>query len=304
MKQLLLATFLASAPDLVSATQIERAPLLTGVPVAGCEIQYADQPIAVDEGFALPAAAMDCLRAAAVSGHPEAAFRLALHYSSGSNASPGDSRYWLLIAAENGHAVAPYNIWFADHESLDGVARARALFWLEKSAERGVARAKEKLSTQPAGRPISLETASLVGEAPAPDKSPAFMTVVAGCEIKYFDQPLAVDEGFALPASAMDCLRSAAVSGNPEAAFRLSLHYSSGSNASQEDARFWRLIGAENGHAGSQYTIWFRDHDSSDELVRERAMFWLERAAEVGHERAETELSRIQAAAEQMQLGD
>ena len=101
--------------------------------------------MAVDEGFSLSAKAVDEMRLKAVKGDPEAAFRLSLHYSSGDSASTEDARFWRQIAAENGHAVAQYNIWFLDHESLDVLLRERAFFWLRKSAASGFGDAKAQL---------------------------------------------------------------------------------------------------------------------------------------------------------------
>lgn len=106
------------------------------------------------------------------------------------------------------------------------------------------------------------------------------------------DKPMAVDEGFYLPAETVKEMRLMAAKGDPEAAFRLSLHYSSGNNASTEDARFWRQIAAENGHSVAQYNIWFLDQDSSDAVLRERAFFWLRKSAASGFDDAKKQLSK------------
>lgn len=114
---------------------------------------------------------------------------------------------------------------------------------------------------------------------------------MTGCAAA-MDKPMAVDEGFSLADQNMDLMRLEAAKGDAEAAFRLSLHFSSGRNASADEARFWRQIAAENGHAVAQYNIWFLDHGSQDEILRERALFWLKKSAEAGFEDAKKQLSK------------
>lgn len=119
--------------------------LLASMVVGGCAVAQ-DKPMAVDEGFSLSTKALDETQLKAANGDTEAAFRLSLHYSSGTNASPEKARFWRQIAAENGHAIAQYNIWFLDQENSDVVLRERALFWLRKSAASGFEDAKKQLS--------------------------------------------------------------------------------------------------------------------------------------------------------------
>lgn len=120
------------------------AILLAAMPITGCGTEN-EKPIAVDEGFSLSAKAVDRMRLEAAKGSAEAAFRLSLHYSGGINASSEEARFWRQVAAENGHAVAQYNIWFLDHESQDAFLKERALFWLRKSAASGFEDAKKQL---------------------------------------------------------------------------------------------------------------------------------------------------------------
>jgi TPR repeat protein len=119
--------------------------LLVAMPITSCATE-SDKPIAVDEGFALSAKDIDIKKVDAAKGNAEAAFRLSLHYSSGINASAEEARFWRLVAAENGHAVAQYSIWFMDHESQDAFLKERAIFWLRKSAASGFEDAKKQLS--------------------------------------------------------------------------------------------------------------------------------------------------------------
>jgi TPR repeat protein len=61
-------------------------------------------------------------------------------------------------------------------------------------------------------------------------------------------------------------------------------------------SRYWIMIGAENGDATSQYNYWFtlsRD-ESANALSRERAIFWLRKAAAQGHPIARAELAQLE----------
>ena len=118
--------------------------LLVAIPITGCATE-SDKPIAVDEGFSLSVKDINLKKVEAAKGNAEAAFRLSLHYSSGINASAEEARFWRQVAAENGHAVAQYSIWFFDHESQDAFSRERAVFWLRKSAASGFEDAKKQL---------------------------------------------------------------------------------------------------------------------------------------------------------------
>lgn len=106
-------------------------------------------------------------------------------------------------------------------------------------------------------------------------------------------QSMAIDEGFAISSAQLPEMEAAALDGDSSAAFRLSLHFSSGGAASEQSAKFWRLIAAENGNPVAQYNIWFLTRGSSDPLERKRAIFWLRRSADSGFADAQRELKEV-----------
>jgi hypothetical protein len=76
-------------------------------------------------------------------GDAEAAFRISLHFSSADNPQKHES--WTRRAAQLGHPIAQYNVWFSLHESATCPDQVEALAWLEKSAAQGVREATERL---------------------------------------------------------------------------------------------------------------------------------------------------------------
>src|ERR1051325_9729672 len=77
-------------------------------------------------------------------GSGDAALRLSLYYGS-VKVDLDRSEYWTTIAAENGNAVAQYNVWVQLNESSNSDDKKRAIFWLRKSAEQGYPDAKLEL---------------------------------------------------------------------------------------------------------------------------------------------------------------
>lgn len=78
------------------------------------------------------------------NGSGEAALRLSLYYGS-VKLDLDRSEYWTTIAAENGNAVAQYNVWVQLSESSNADDKKRAIFWLKKSAKQGYSDAKLEL---------------------------------------------------------------------------------------------------------------------------------------------------------------
>ncbi|MGO4703403.1 tetratricopeptide repeat protein [Dyella sp. 2RAB6] len=78
------------------------------------------------------------------NGSGEAALRLSLYYAS-VKLDFDRSEYWTTIAAENGNAVAQYNVWVQLSESSNADDKKRAIFWLRKSAMQGDPDAKLEL---------------------------------------------------------------------------------------------------------------------------------------------------------------
>ncbi|KRG73372.1 hypothetical protein ABB30_15345 [Stenotrophomonas ginsengisoli] len=88
---------------------------------------------------------LDRLRQDADGGDAEAAFRVALHFSSEDN--PEQYQSWTHRAAQLGHAVAQYNVWFYLRDSHICSEQLEALAWLESSAAQGVREAEEHLQS-------------------------------------------------------------------------------------------------------------------------------------------------------------
>ena len=102
-----------------------------------------DKAICVSCAWLLDDTQLDQLRQKAEKGDAEAAFRVALHFSSADNRQ--QHRTWLHRAAELGHPVAQYNIWFNLRDSKTCSDQLAALAWLERSAAQGFREAKEQL---------------------------------------------------------------------------------------------------------------------------------------------------------------
>ena len=132
--------------------------LLSALLVVGCTHQSAglppppDQPLihlddatCVSCGGLLDEAQLAQSLAQAKSGNPDAAFRVAAHYSSAENRQEQDR--WEHRAAELGHPVAQYNQWSQLRDSASCADRKMALAWLERSAKQGFHGAIEKLSS-------------------------------------------------------------------------------------------------------------------------------------------------------------
>ena len=80
----------------------------------------------------------------ALLGVPESAFRLSLFFES-VRLDMKEALYWLTIAAENGHAVAQYNLAVFLLEDRDTRSRQRARFWLKQASKQGHTKATELL---------------------------------------------------------------------------------------------------------------------------------------------------------------
>jgi TPR repeat protein len=96
-------------------------------------------------GWALESEQVKDYAKAAMEGGADAALKLALHFTSGLESNPSLSDYWMLIAAENGSAIAQYNIGYSYRRSNSLCLRHRAVFWLKKAAAQGVENAVHEL---------------------------------------------------------------------------------------------------------------------------------------------------------------
>lgn len=100
---------------------------------------------AVSRGFVLAPNQLVDLLDRARKGDVDSAFRLASHYKEDGDAY--NARYWLLVAALRGHAVAQYNEWFSLRESSDCARIGEALAWLEAASNGGSTDARGMLSS-------------------------------------------------------------------------------------------------------------------------------------------------------------
>lgn len=103
----------------------------------------------------------------------------------------------------------------------------------------------------------------------------------------------AVEDGSLLDEHALSVIKDKAESGDRDAAFRLSSHFSSAGN--MKDAGRWQRIAAERGHPVAQYNMWFDNRNSSDCPSMREALAWLEIAARSGFQRASAELDAYRA---------
>jgi TPR repeat protein len=91
--------------------------------------------------------------------------------------------------------------------------------------------------------------------------------------------------------ASVDKLSSQAVMGDALAASKLSDYYRYEKNM-DEKWKYWALIAAENGDAGSQFDEYNILAESDDPLDQHRAFFWLKRSAQNGFSGAAIELQR------------
>lgn len=88
---------------------------------------------------------------------------------------------------------------------------------------------------------------------------------------------------------AVDCMKEKALSGDREAARNLALVYG---KVDFKSMQYWHLIGAENGDPVSQYNYAFWLLEKGGPQHRERAIFWLKKAAQNGDGDAKRLLSK------------
>lgn len=101
------------------------------------------------------------------------------------------------------------------------------------------------------------------------------------------DKPVAIDDGAYIDdPSKLKSLEIHGAQGDPDAAFRLYAHYTSGSGSSEKESERWLEIAAENGHKGAQYNYWAAHKDSKDDVLKARADYWLCKAAAAGDQGA------------------
>lgn len=107
------------------------------------------------------------------------------------------------------------------------------------------------------------------------------------------DQPINLNQSLVVTESQRAALEMEAARGSGEAASKLFLFYGFVALNPAEERR-WTLIGAENGDAASQYNMYQDLSDSDSRFDRERALFWLRKAAASGDADARKELKKVE----------
>ena len=100
-------------------------------------------------------------------------------------------------------------------------------------------------------------------------------------------------EGYNLSDTEVKALQDKALNGDPKAAFRLSLFYDI-YRRDYKEGDFWTMIAAENGDPSGEYNFGFKLKDDPDPKNRQRAIFWLKRAAKHGVKLAVSLLKELQ----------
>jgi TPR repeat protein len=125
------------------------------------------------------------------------------------------------------------------------------------------------------------------------------MVLIVGLVILSFDRQGITEEKlfrqgktYYLSDAEIKKLQGKALSGAPEAAWRLSLFYDLYQHDYKE-GRFWERIAAENGDPSGEYSLGLRLKEDRDPRNQERAIFWLKRASAKGEKLAEKELKRL-----------
>ncbi|WP_395789244.1 hypothetical protein [Aquimonas sp.] len=104
-----------------------------------------DRVETIDTGWIIRSEDLDAYTERAMKGDPESALRIALHFSTQFVGDRDASSYWMLIAAENGHPIAQYNVWYEYNRSDSAQLKLRSMYWLRRSAESGNRLAQEQL---------------------------------------------------------------------------------------------------------------------------------------------------------------
>ena len=104
------------------------------------------------------------------------------------------------------------------------------------------------------------------------------------------EKPLTGMESFGIPAQEIPRFEAAALAGDPVAAFRLAQFYGF-NKANQAENFYWLSIAAENGHLAGMHNYGFTlANKDENERGRQRAIYWMKRAAKAGNSDSATYL--------------
>lgn len=107
------------------------------------------------------------------------------------------------------------------------------------------------------------------------------------------EQPFLASVNYCLSNSDVARHSTEAMAGSGEAATKLAnAYWSCIAVRSQKKAKYWALIGAENGSAESQFRAYQTLRTSANPLDQERALFWLKKAAQQNYLSARANLQR------------
>jgi len=101
-------------------------------------------PVMGNQAFLISDKESPKLQREALTGSAKSAFRLYQHYAFAVN-DMSEGLYWLVIASENGHAIAQQNYAYHLMQEQTARSRQRARFWIRESAKRGNKAALELL---------------------------------------------------------------------------------------------------------------------------------------------------------------
>ena len=108
-------------------------------------------------------------------------------------------------------------------------------------------------------------------------------------------QEVNLNQSLVLTAQQQQALAKEAMRGSGEAATRLFLFYGFVALNPTEEHR-WVVIGAENGDPVAQYNLYKDLVSSDDDLEKQRAEYWLRKAAAAGDKDAKDELKDFERA--------
>lgn len=215
------------------------------------------------EGGVIPKTKIPELSSKALKGSPQAANDLYYEYrfQRGENEEAG---YWEEIGAENGDLFSQANIGYYMTGGYRGDRnRERGRFWLLKAANH---------EGDDSFKASALKHLKEIGQAPVPEDDPSETILPGNAQHFLSDKELAR-------------MKTKALAGSPEPAFRLYQFYE---NVSKDvaESRYWLRIAAQNDDPVGQYEFGLVLARDPDQKNQQRAGFWIERAATNGNPRA------------------
>lgn len=233
-------------------------------------------------------------RKAAEQGHAVAQYNLGIAYAEGDGVSRDtkQSVYWWQKAAEQGHATAQYNLGVGYAEGLGLVRDAKqAVYWYRKAADQGMVAAQNNLGLMYKS-----------GEGVVRDAQQSIFWLQKAAENGHVDSMFNLagmyDRGELIARDvkrAVYWYRKAAELGDASSQYTLGWKYVTGEGV-EPDAKqrvFWWQKSAEQGFAEAQVGLGF-SYQRGDGVERDtnKALSWFRKAAEQGDAEAQYILGR------------